>query len=217
MGQIFPPESNKISKLLILLVIVLVGGTLALAAGVVHSPYLTGVGDAVPQPVQFSHQHHVLGLGLDCRYCHTSVETSSHANYPDTATCMTCHSQIWNHSSILQNVRDSYEKKKPLRWIQVYQVPDHVYFDHSVHLHGGIGCVTCHGEISRMPVVRQVRSFMMKDCLECHLHPEKSIRPRNQIYNEKWRAENQGQLGKQLMNQNNIHPIPLTNCNVCHR
>lgn len=213
----FPPESNLLSKISAVIFLLVIAGCAALATAAIHSPYLNGAGEPVEQPIQFSHQHHVQGLGLDCRYCHTSVERSSHADYPDTATCMTCHSQIWSKAPILKAVRDSYERKKPLEWKQVYQLPDHVYFDHSIHIHSGVGCVTCHGPVSRMPAVVQARTFFMKDCLECHDHPEKYLRPREEVLNENWQTEDQIALGQKLLKEYHVHPQPLTNCNVCHR
>lgn len=217
MNPVFSRESNLRSKIFVVFFLLAVIACTALAAMAVHSPYLNGAFEPVEQPLEFSHQHHVQGLGIDCRYCHSSVETSSHANYPDTKTCMTCHSQIWTQTSILKPVRDSYRDKKPLRWIQVYQLPDFVYFDHSIHIQKGIGCATCHGTVSRMPAVTQARTFFMKDCIECHTHPEKFIRPREQVFNDKWQASNQETMGQELMEEYDVHPVPLTNCSVCHR
>jgi hypothetical protein len=221
MSPPFPPESNSLAKIFFVLLLLVIGAAAALATAAVHSPYLNGAGAPVEQPVQFSHQHHVQGLGLDCRYCHTSVEVSSHAGFPDTKTCMTCHSQIWTQASILKPVRDSYTQKKPLRWIQVYQLPDFVYFDHSVHVHGGISCTTCHGRVSQMPAITQARTFFMKDCLECHSHPEKFIGPRENVFTDQNTdqepAGHQLISGKELMQKYGVHPVPLTNCNGCHR
>jgi hypothetical protein len=189
MAQIFSHNSNTISQLIVIGIILAVFAVSAIAISAVHSPYLNGQDEQIIQPIPFSHKHHVQGLGLDCQFCHSSVENSSHAGFPDTTTCMTCHSEIWTNAKILEPVRQSFFQKKPLHWIQVYQTPDHVYFDHSIHIHRGIACKTCHGEVERMPVVFQARTFFMKDCLECHEHP--------QPYFNK--------------------PLPLTNCNVCHR
>ncbi|MGZ3744855.1 MAG: cytochrome c3 family protein [Pseudobdellovibrionaceae bacterium] len=213
----FSPASNLYAKIILIGVLLLLAAGGAIAIGAVHSPYLNGAGEPVSQPIEFSHQHHVQGLGLDCRYCHVSVEKSAHADYPDTATCITCHSQIWTKAPLLQPVRDSFQNKSPLRWIQIHQLPDFVYFDHSAHLHGGIGCVTCHGVVSKMPALTQVHTFFMKDCLDCHQHPEKFIRPREELFNENWKSEDQISLGSQLIKNYQVRPPSLINCSGCHR
>ncbi|MGZ3770693.1 MAG: cytochrome c3 family protein [Bdellovibrio sp.] len=182
-----------------------------------HFPMATGEGSLINQPIAFSHQHHVQGAGLDCRYCHTSVEKSSSAGFPDTGTCYGCHSQIWNKAPILEPVRKSAKENKPLQWFRVHRIPDYVFFDHSIHISKGIGCVSCHGAISTMKVVVQKRSFLMRDCLGCHQNPEKFVRPVSQIFNENWTAQDQNTLGKELIKKYHINAPPKTNCNACHR
>jgi hypothetical protein len=169
--------------------------------------------------VPFSHEHHVGGLGIDCRYCHTSVEVSSFAGLPSTATCMNCHSQIWSGSDVLKPVRDSYQSGVPIRWTRVHNLPDFVYFDHSIHVNKGVGCATCHGRVDRMPLMWQDQTLQMEWCLDCHRGPEQFLRPREQIFNMDWRPEtDQRSLGLRLIKQYNIQSAPvLTSCSTCHR
>ena len=143
------------------------------------------------QPVPFSHQHHVGDLGIDCRYCHTAVEKSSYAGMPPTETCMNCHSQIWVGSDMLAPVRESYRTDQSLHWQRIYNLPGFVYFDHSIHIHKGIGCTTCHGRIDEMPITFQMPSLLMEWCLDCHRHPEPNLRPPGEIFNVKWQAAGQ--------------------------
>jgi hypothetical protein len=138
------------------------------------------------QPVPFSHDHHVAGLGIDCRYCHTSVEKSSFAGIPPTETCMNCHRQIWTNADMLEPVRASYRDNVPIEWTRVHDLPDFVYFNHSVHVAKGIGCVTCHGQVDRMPLMFQQASLQMEWCLECHKDPAKNVRPREEVFNLNW-------------------------------
>src|SRR6185312_4936915 len=145
MAQIFHRSTNTISRFTIFGSLVVVALGLWAALQLQRSPYTTYAGVARPQPVPFSHAHHVGGLGLDCRYCHTSVEVSSNAGFPPTHTCMSCHSQIWTHAPVLEPVRQSYAQNRPIRWNKIYLIPDYVYFDHSIHISKGVGCVTCHG------------------------------------------------------------------------
>ena len=139
-----------------------------------------------PQPVPFSHQHHVAGLGIDCRYCHTSVETSSFAGIPPTKTCMNCHAQIWTNAALLEPVRESYKTGKSLVWTRVNDLPDFAYFNHSIHINKGVGCNTCHGPVDRMPLMYNQASLQMEWCLECHRAPEKNLRPRDQVFNMRY-------------------------------
>ena len=182
-----------------------------------HSPMATGEGAEILQPLPFNHQHHVQGLGLDCRYCHTAVEKSAKAGFPDAATCYGCHSEIWKSAPMLDPVRKSVEENHPLYWFQVNRLPDYVYFDHSIHINKGIGCVSCHGEVSQQALITQQRSFLMRDCLECHEAPEKNLRPRAEITNDQWRATGSTDQEAELVRLYNVRPPPITNCNVCHR
>jgi Cytochrome c7 and related cytochrome c len=170
-----------------------------------------------PQPVPFSHKHHVSGLGLDCRYCHTTVEVSQNAGIPPTHTCMTCHSQIWTSAEILAPVRQSLAEEKPLRWTAVYILPDYVYFDHSIHIAKGVGCTECHGPIGDMPLTRKASTLYMSWCLACHRDPAPHLRPLDQVFKPNWQRTPDTPSGEQLMAQYHIHPETLSDCGVCHR
>src|SRR5438874_9464915 len=172
MPQIFHPSTNTISRVSIAGLIGVLGLTAAVAGGFFESTYLTGVNVPQDQPVPFSHQHHVGGLGIDCRYCHTTVETAAFAGMPASETCMSCHSQIWKDSPLLAPVRDSFRTGKPLVWTRVHDLPDFVYFNHSIHVAKGIGCESCHGRVDQMPLMRKDASLLMEWCLHCHRHPE---------------------------------------------
>ncbi len=205
MPQVFSPKMNILAKAMIL------GGVVSLAvllwAGLAftRSSYGTGIGMARVQTVPFSHQHHAGVLGIDCRYCHTSVETSSFAGIPPTKTCMNCHSQIWVGSEMLQPVRESYRSDEPLRWQRVYNLPGFVYFDHSIHVQKGVGCSTCHGRVDEMPFTYQVPSLLMEWCLNCHRHPEEQIRPREEVFNMRYEPPaDQLALGRRLVKEYNV-------------
>ncbi len=171
------------------------------------------------QPVPFSHQHHVGGLGVDCRYCHTSVETSSFAGIPATSICMNCHRQIWNTSPTLEPVRESYRTGRSIMWTRVHNLPDFVYFNHSIHVNKGVGCETCHGRVDQMPLMWQEATLQMSWCLDCHRQPERYIRPRDQVFTMGYTpAENQETLGKRLVAEYKIQDQrTLTSCYTCHR
>jgi len=219
MPQIFHRSTNTLSRLSIFGALFMVFGLLWLLAGITRSSYLTEEGVARAQPVPFSHEHHVAGLGIDCRYCHTGVEVSSFAGLPPTATCMNCHAQIWSTSDMLKPVRDSYLNGVPLRWTRVHNLPDYVYFNHSIHVNKGIGCASCHGRVDRMPLMWQNASLQMEWCLNCHRHPEQYIRPRDQVFNMEWQPpEDQLVLGSKLLKEYNIQNArSLTSCSTCHR
>jgi hypothetical protein len=218
MEQIFSPSSNAIVRGLLILTSILVIATGVFWTVVKWTPWETEVGKPYDQPVPFSHQHHVAGLGIDCRYCHTSVTRSAFAGLPPTHTCMTCHSQIWTNAAILQPVRDSYAKGEPLQWNRVHRLPKYVYFNHSIHVNKGIGCTTCHGQINQMPLTWKENSFYMKDCLECHRQPEKYIRPQSEVFNVNWKPpHDQLKMGASLVEQYHIPKTRLTDCYTCHR
>jgi hypothetical protein len=170
-----------------------------------------------PQPVPFSHRHHVSGLGLDCRYCHTAVEVSANAGIPPTETCMTCHSQLWTHADLLRPVRQSFAEKKPLRWTRVYALPDYVYFDHSIHIAKGVGCTECHGPIGDMALTWKASTLYMRWCLDCHRNPAPHLRPREQVFNPHWKRTAETPSGATLMADYNIRTENLTDCGICHR
>ena len=216
MPQIFRPSANTLSKLSLASILMLVGGLIGLAMLLGRSSYVTRANEYVEQPVQFSHQHHVLDDGIDCRYCHTSVETSSFAGIPPTKTCMNCHSQIWQTAPILEPVRASFREDKPMRWVRVHDLPDFVYFNHSIHIKKGMGCESCHGRLDQMPLTRQVQSLQMAWCLSCHRNPQDFVRPRTEVFTMGYRPTvPQSVLGPQLVKEYGIKS--LTSCSTCHR
>jgi hypothetical protein len=216
MPQIFHPSTNTFSRLSIFGAVFLLAAVGAAGAALVRSSYVTEVGVARAQPVPFSHKHHVSGLGIDCRYCHTTVEDSAFAGIPATQTCMTCHSQIWADSPVLEPVRDSFRSDRSIEWTRVHNLPDFVYFDHSIHVKQGIGCVSCHGQVDQMPLLWRVNTLYMEWCLECHRQPERFVRPRQEVFNMHWEPPvDQLTLGQQLVKDYNIQR--LTSCSTCHR
>ena len=216
MSQIFKRSANTLSKVSLFGVLALVGGLILLAMGLGRSSYVTRANEYVEQPIQFSHMHHVLDDGIDCRYCHTSVETSSFAGIPPTKTCMNCHSQLFSTAPILEPVRASYRDETPLRWVRVHDLPDFVYFNHSIHVKKGVGCETCHGRVDQMPLMLQERSLQMEWCLDCHRSLEKYVRPRNEITTMGYQPPvPQSVIGPQLVKEYDIRPN--TSCSTCHR
>ncbi len=216
MAQIFHRSTNTLARVSIFGAVFVLGALVWVSATVYRSSYFTDVGEAITQPVPFSHKHHVNGLGIDCRYCHTSVEVSSFAGIPPTETCMTCHSQIWIDSPMLEPVRESYRTGESLQWVRVHDLPDFVYFNHSVHVAKGMGCTTCHGQVDQMPLVWKVNTLYMEWCLNCHRNPELYVRPREEVFNVKWSPpEDQLEQGRRLVKEYKIQS--LTNCSTCHR
>ncbi|MGH9899106.1 MAG: cytochrome c3 family protein [Pyrinomonadaceae bacterium] len=184
-----------------------------------RASYSTDVALAPPQPVPFSHQHHVAGLGLQCLYCHTSVEKSSFAGIPPTSTCVNCHSQIWSETQMLAPVRASYETGKPIEWSRVHKLAQYVYFYHNIHVNKGIGCATCHGRVDQMQLTRKDQPMNMQWCINCHMNPEKYIRPRDKIYDMAYQlpAVEQQELGRKLVAEYKVKkPGQLITCAVCH-
>jgi Cytochrome c7 and related cytochrome c len=230
--QIFHRSTNTISRATIFGAVFVVAALFWVAAAVQRSPYVTYAGVARPQPAPFSHQHHVAGLGIDCRYCHTSVETSSFAGIPPTKTCMNCHSQIWTNSQMLEPVRESYRSGKSLVWNRVNDLPDFVYFNHSIHINKGVGCNTCHGPVDRMPLMYNYASLQMEWCLDCHRAPEKYLRPREQVFNMRYEEPSSNHtvvvdgkpytdqlaLGMDLVKKYKLRTVTdITSCSTCHR
>ncbi|HEY9463786.1 MAG TPA: cytochrome c3 family protein [Vicinamibacterales bacterium] len=216
MPQIFHRSANTLSKVSLAGILLLVGGLIGLAMLLGRSSYVTRAQEYIEQPVQFSHLHHVLDDGIDCRYCHTSVETSSFAGIPPTKTCMNCHSQIWQSAPILEPVRASFREDKPMTWVRVHDLPDFVYFNHSIHVKKGMGCETCHGRIDQMPLTRQQNSLQMEWCTNCHRNPQDYVRPREEVFTMGYRPrEDQATLGPKLVKEYNIKPS--TDCSTCHR
>ncbi|MBI4467937.1 MAG: cytochrome c3 family protein [Acidobacteria bacterium] len=219
MPQIFHRSTNTVSKLSISCAVFILAGALWVAAQVNRSPYVTQATVVRDQPVPFSHKHHVGDVGLDCRYCHTSVETSATAGLPSTQTCMNCHSMLFNQSPILEPVRSSFRSGKPIAWTKVHDLPDFAYFDHSIHISKGVGCATCHGKVDQMPLMWQTASLQMEWCLSCHREPERYVRPRDQIYNLDWEPNaNPLEEGRRLVKEYKIQNVAtLTSCSTCHR
>src|SRR5215216_1514399 len=202
MPQIFRRSANTLSKVSIFGLLSLVGALVLLAIVVARSGYATRQDIFIEQPLQFSHMHHVTDDGIDCRYCHTSVETSSFAGIPPTKTCMNCHSVLFANASFLEPVRASFRENRPLRWIRVHDLPDYVYFNHSIHVKKGIGCESCHGRVDRMPLMLQKSSLQMEWCLNCHRDPAAFIRPREEVVTMGYRpAGDQREIGERLMKE----------------
>ena len=243
MSQIFHRSTNTLSRATIfgaVFIVAALGGIVYVVQG---SPFVTYAGMRKPQPVPFSHQHHVTGLGIDCRYCHTSVETSSFAGIPPTKTCMNCHSQIWTNAQLLEPVRASYRSGESLQWTRVNQLPDFVYFNHSIHVTKGVGCNTCHGPVDLMPLMYQQESLQMEWCLGCHRDPGKNLRPRDQVFNMRYQPPTTGNPvtvdGKPFTDQDSLGAYlikkyrvrvgriatedgqvsvgDITSCSTCHR
>jgi hypothetical protein len=236
MSQIFPRNANALarSSLAILISLVLIAGWLVFA--LMRSSWATKQNEFVEQPIQFSHAHHVGGVGLDCRYCHTSVEKSSFAGIPPTKTCMNCHANLWTTAPILEPVRASFRNDTPLMWIRVNDLPDFVYFNHQIHVKQGVGCVSCHGQVDKMPLMYQAKSLLMEFCLDCHRAPEQYLRPREDVFNmayeqprgdrpvsvrvgnETRQFTNQLELGRFLRESYRVPSLEhMTSCSVCHR
>jgi hypothetical protein len=217
MPQLFKSSTNSLARTSLILTVLAVGGLGgALFEIIADSSYATRQGEAREQPIPFSHAHHVGSMGIDCRYCHTGVENSQHAMVPPTKTCMNCHSQIWINSSTLQPVRDSYQTNESIRWTKVNDLPDYVYFNHSIHVKKGVGCETCHGRVDTMPLMYQQASLQMRWCLDCHRNPEKYVRPRELVTKMGYEpAEPQEVIGARLVKEYNIQK--LETCWTCHR
>src|SRR5215467_13448994 len=236
MSQIFHRSTNSLSRATIFGAVFIVAALGCVAYIVQGSPYVTYEGVRKPQPVPFSHQHHVTGLGIDCRYCHTSVEQSAFAGIPPTKTCMNCHAQIWTNAAFLEPVRESFRTGRSLEWTRVNQVPNFVYFNHSIHINKGVGCNTCHGPVDQMPLMYQYASLQMEFCLDCHRAPEKYLRPREEVFNMRYEApsrdpahqrevvfngqtyQEQTKLGEALKQAYKVRSVyDITSCNTCHR
>ena len=227
MAQIFSPSTNTLSKASIV-VGGLLAGTAAYAVTTVNRwPWISNVDVAVEQDVPFSHKHHVGGLGIDCRFCHTAAEESAVAGIPPVKTCMGCHSVVWKDAPMLEPIRESYRSDKPVQWTRVHDLPDFVYFNHSIHLKKGVGCESCHGRVDQMPLMWKVNSLNMEWCLACHRNPQDFVRPRDQVTTMGWDPRqpaksgsnlpsmSQAELGAKLVQEYKIQS--LTYCSTCHR
>ncbi len=222
MPQIFHRSTNTLAKLSIFGGLFIMGFAAWAVAEINRSSWNTGAFVEREQPVQFSHKHHSGDDGIDCRYCHTSVESAASAGMPPTKTCMNCHSQIWADSPYLEIVRQSWKENKPIEWTRVHDLPDYAYFNHSIHVAKGVGCNTCHGPVDEMPLMYQASSLQMEWCLECHREPERFLRPKKEVFNMKWRPENktEEQLaeGRRLKQEHAVRDKSvMQSCSTCHR
>ncbi|MGA3007563.1 MAG: cytochrome c3 family protein [Opitutaceae bacterium] len=217
MSKIFPKSANSLPLQIVIYLFVFVG--IATAAVTYYmTPKYTRVGYAPVQPVPFSHAIHAGQLGIDCRYCHGNVEKSPNATVPTSQTCMNCHSLVKKDSPLLAIVRASYQSGDPVPWVRIHQLPDFVYFNHSIHVNRGISCYECHGRIDQMDRVHEVQSLSMGFCLNCHRDPEMHIRPRAEVYHLDWHAPSeqaQLELGRQLVRDWKVNPPQA--CSGCHR
>lgn len=216
MAQLFPRSANAFARGSIVAGLALLTGVGAAVYVIARSGYVTRQGLILEQPVPFSHDHHVGQIGIDCRYCHTAVESSSAAGIPPTQTCMNCHNQLWTNAELLEPVRASFREDVPLRWNRVHDLPEFVYFNHSIHVAKGVACVTCHGPVDKMPLMYQFESLQMNWCLDCHKDPVKNIRPREEVTNVAWTPppgfeQEQQRLAKLYNVQSKL------SCSTCHR
>jgi hypothetical protein len=216
MPQIFHHSTNTLSRVSIFgafFFAVVFFGAVALLD---RSAYWTRQTEVLAQPVPFSHDHHVGAIGIDCRYCHGTVETAAFAGMPTSSVCMNCHAQIWADSPMLEPVRTSHRTGTPLRWARVNDLPDFVYFDHGIHVSKGIGCVECHGRVDRMPLTYKAQTLQMEWCLRCHRHPERRLRPRDKIFNLAWEPPAAAAaLRHELAAQYRV--AAMLDCSTCHR
>ncbi len=214
MAALFAPWTNTATR--VALIAITLAGIGVLAAPMIYarSPFGTGQSNPLLQPVQFDHRHHVRDDGIDCRYCHGAAEHAPYAGVPATEVCLGCHNQIWNDSPLLAPVRDSASSGRPIVWQRVHSLPDFVYFDHSVHVAGGIGCVSCHGRVDQMAAVYQVAPLTMSWCIDCHRDPVPHVRPRDQITSMTWAATGP-EVTTALAAQYGTRS--LTHCSTCHR
>jgi len=232
MPQIFHRSFNTVSRVSIAVVLLAAGLAFFAAEQLQRSGYVSMQGVHREQPVPFSHVRHVAGNGIDCRYCHTSVETSSFAGIPPTKTCMNCHAQIWSNAQMLEPVRESFRSGRSIQWQRANALPDFVYFDHSIHINKGVGCASCHGRVDRMPLMYAEGSLQMEWCLDCHRAPEKNLRPREEVFNMLYEPpsynhavkvdgqefKDQKTLGTYLLNKYRVRSVyDITSCNTCHR
>lgn len=217
MSKIFPQSANAL-PLKILVFLVVLGGVATAGITYYLTPKYTRVGYAPTQPVPFDHSLHAGQLGIDCRYCHTNVESSEHSNIPATHVCMACHSTIKKDSALIVPVRTSYESGDPVPWVRIHKAPDYVYFNHAVHVNRGVSCFECHGRVNEMQVVFQAHPQSMSWCLDCHRAPATRLRPLDQVFNLDWQpasAEAQLTEGQAMVERMKVKPPQ--SCSGCHR
>lgn len=221
MPQIFKPSADTWLRLAVLLIFVGIFAGGLIGTGFARSSYLTRSFWPVDQPVPFSHKHHVGELGLDCRYCHSDVETGRYAGLPATHVCMTCHSQLWTGAPVLAQVRNSLASGQPVAWRRVSALPAYVYFDHHIHIARGVACVECHGRVDEMPLTWRAKPFQMRFCIGCHRDPAPRLRPPDQVTRMDWsgwdKVPAHRAYGRQAMQAFHIQPAKLTDCDTCHR
>ena len=217
MPQVFHRSANTISRVSLFILVFGVATLIALAYTIDRGDFNTDVHVMKDQPIPFSHKHHVTDDGIDCRYCHTSVETSHYAGLPSTEICMSCHSQVWSNATMLEPLRESFRTNQSIAWTRIHDLPEFVYFNHSIHLKKGIGCATCHGRVDQMPLMMKVNTLNMNWCVECHRNPEKYIRPREEVFNMAYEApaDQLTRLGPELVKR--YHVQKLDDCYTCHR
>lgn len=215
MTQIFRPRFGLVLKLGLFASLLLLACAALAWRAFTAEPH--GIGEAVEQPVPFSHKHHVGDVGIDCRYCHASVETDAFAGIPPISTCMTCHSQLYTSQAALKPVVDSWRSGVALHWQRVHQLPDFVYFNHAIHVAKGVGCESCHGRVDRMPLTAREQPLSMQWCLDCHRAPQKFLRPRDKVFAMGWQPADQSKLGPALVRKYHIDTRRLTDCSICHR
>jgi len=216
MAQLFPRSANALARGSIAVALFLAAGAGFALWTVAHSGVVTRQGLVLPQPVPFSHDHHVGQIGIDCRYCHTAVEKSYAAGIPPSQTCMNCHNQLWTNAELLEPVRASYRDGTPLKWNRVNDLPGFVYFNHSIHVAKGVACVTCHGQVNKMPLMYQAESLQMEWCLACHRDPVQNIRPRDKVTDVLWQPP-AGFEAEQLKLAAEYNVQSKTSCSTCHR
>ena len=219
MAQIFHRSTNFIARFSVFAGLLVAGVAVCGAIGIARTPYWTNQNVSREQPVQFSHKHHVGDDGIDCRYCHTGVESSATAGIPPTKTCMNCHSVLFNNAAYLEPVRESYRTDKSIEWVKVHRLADYVYFNHSIHVNKGVGCSTCHGTVNQMPLIFQASTLQMQWCLDCHRNTAAALRPMDQVFNMDWKAPgNQQEIGEKYQAERKIRTVEeLTSCSTCHR
>ena len=214
MPQVFHPSFNTISRVSIFGAVFFVVALVVIAGIIVRSPYVTEADVIREQPVQFSHQHHVRDCGIDCRYCHTTVEDSAFAGLPSTDICMNCHAYLFTDARLLEPVRESFRTNTPIQWTRVHDLPDFAYFNHAIHVRKGIGCAVCHGQVDQMPLMWREHTLHMEWCLDCHRNPEKYVRPREEVFSMQW--EPPGNFSAEELIRE-YHIREETDCSICHR
>jgi hypothetical protein len=219
MPALFPRWSNVAARGSLLAIIAVAGGIPAALMVGVRTSFATGEGRSVPQPIPFDHSLHSGSLHIDCRYCHSTVESTASAGIPPTAACVGCHNPVWLNGPVLAPVRASLSDKRPIQWQRVNRLPDFVFFNHSIHVAKGVGCESCHGRVDQMKRVVQTTPMSMAWCVGCHRDPTPNLRPRSAITTMGWFASHSRQqtdsAGALLMQA--YHVRRLTNCTTCHR